>query len=165
MSTAASPFSTCFTKGQWVQINITSNPFCPRKSSRFTVLPVTTSRRAKSGASEPNSSCIVDSVNAIVQPPGNLNLHLLAFSATLDRALLRPMIKPILGTRGRYLTGRQSPAVMMPRRNIHDEAKRTKVAGSTLPGGARNGKASAGGRRHQRVHGAAGGGHGVSRAL
>src|SRR6476620_8791407 len=50
-------------------MNITSRPFLSRKSSRRTVLPVTTSRSAKSGASVPNSSSIVDSVSAITYSP------------------------------------------------------------------------------------------------
>src|ERR1035441_613431 len=50
-------------------MNITSKAFCPRKSLRRTVLPVTTSVSAKSGASVPNSIVIVDSVSAMICPP------------------------------------------------------------------------------------------------
>src|ERR1700758_2126625 len=66
-------------------MNITSNPFCPRKSSRRTVLPLTTSGSAKSGAVMPNSN-IVDSVKAItpLHKFHRVITHLLADSLNLQ---------------------------------------------------------------------------------
>src|ERR1017187_5654537 len=58
----------CFTNGQWPQMNMTSSAFLPRKSSRRTVLPLTTSASAKSGAMVPRAS-MVDAVCAIEVSP------------------------------------------------------------------------------------------------
>jgi hypothetical protein len=57
----ASSDSICLIYGQWVQINIASIPFRPRKSWRRTTFPRTTSGGANSGAVVPNRN-VVDSV-------------------------------------------------------------------------------------------------------
>src|SRR5438067_11631470 len=87
----ASSSSTCFTYGQWTQMNITSNPCRPlgevpppgilfsasdlsssqlmaNTSSRPTALPLTTSISSNAGATVP-SATIVDCVLDISPPP------------------------------------------------------------------------------------------------
>src|SRR5262249_46295445 len=50
------PPRTCFTYGQWRQMNITRSASASAKSASLTVSPVVTSLSAKSGASVPSGS-------------------------------------------------------------------------------------------------------------
>lgn len=54
----ASCARTCFTYGQWLQMNITSNASSPAKSSRWTISPEVTSGNAKPGACVPSGSIV-----------------------------------------------------------------------------------------------------------
>src|ERR1700722_6915336 len=83
----------CFTYGQCAQINKTSSASLPRKSSRRTVLPVTASVNAKSGAIVPSSS-MVDSVSAILSL-----LHMGCFSTRKDASVHRLLKQPRLPPR------------------------------------------------------------------